>query len=757
MRTLALPIAFIAVFCALFTATTYADALIFNNSNYTGYVYAPDYSYTEMLDYGTSQGGRISKFVFGYASGSSAGTIWVRFYQGTDRYDTGYLIRQFALTAVPGTNGYVDTYEYVIPEDQRFELPSGDFGYSFTFSSSATDIALATGGAGVDRYFWEDLYGTGVLWPVYFDVAYNFYFQVYTAPPINEVTCDIAGYKFNDLNANGIWEAGEPNLPGWEIYVDANNNNQYDPGTDPNAVTDPNGMYFFENLPSPATYTIREVLPNGWTQTLPGSASGYEYIIATEPNHLYGPYIFGNTEQVIPAAIKLYGYIETVDGEPVPGVRVQTDAGSTSFSFDDTDAQGYYEITVPAPFTGAVSPSESRWQQNTWSSWHTNLTTDYQQDFEMLYLYAGGDGSGSTPFEIFTAEQLDYIGRQNFWHSDKHFVLMDDVDLSAYPAADFHIMGLYHQATGYKSFKGVFDGNGHTIANFTHLLPNNMVPLYEVGLFGRLEGADACIKNLGLINPHVKGDDCTGALLGFLGDGTVSHCWVQGGQVTGYYNAGGLIGKVNGGAVMNSCARDGLVTCKFTGGGGFVGENSGAINNCYSSFEVEGVYNSGPSYEGLGGFVGNAYWGTIANCYSTGLVTRDGLAGGFCAYSYDGTFTGCFWDHQTSGMTTSDGGTGLTTESMQMMSTYAGWDFDTVWRMCDGMNYPRLQWEPKPVGDFVCPEGVELTDLMVLCDEWLMEAVPLSADIAPPGAPDGKVNLLDFALFAENWLTGTDQ
>jgi hypothetical protein len=120
--------AFVSLFCPIGIEGIRADTVIFNNSNYTGYVVTP-YSYTEMLDYGTSPGGRISKLVFGY-SATSAGTVWVRFYVNTDRYGIGYVIRQFAL-GVPSTGDFVTPFEYVIPEQDRFDLPGGDFGYSF--------------------------------------------------------------------------------------------------------------------------------------------------------------------------------------------------------------------------------------------------------------------------------------------------------------------------------------------------------------------------------------------------------------------------------------------------------------------------------------------------------------------------------------------------------------------------------------------------------------------------------------------------
>ena len=75
-----------------------------------------------------------------------------------------------------------------------------------------------------------------------------------------------------------------------------------------------------------------------------------------------------------------------------------------------------------------------------------------------------------------------------------------------------------------------------------------------------------------------------------------------------------------------------------------------------------------------------------------------GLIGG--TY-YDEKIIDCFWDVETSGRTSSDGGIGLPTEDMQKMVTFTdyGWDFvgedingtNDIWRMCaDGIDYPHL-------------------------------------------------------------------
>ena len=103
--------------------------------------------------------------------------------------------------------------------------------------------------------------------------------------------------------------------------------------------------------------------------------------------------------------------------------------------------------------------------------------------------------------------------------------------------------------------------------------------------------------------------------------------------------------------------------------GGLVGSNEGgSLNYCYATGTVSGV-------RMVGGLAGENY-GSMAFCYSTGSVSGTGdYIGGLVG---DGmTATSCFWDTQTSGQTSSSGGTGKTTAEMQTLATFldAGWDF----------------------------------------------------------------------------------
>jgi len=38
-------------------------------------------------------------------------------------------------------------------------------------------------------------------------------------------------------------------------------------------------------------------------------------------------------------------------------------------------------------------------------------------------------------------------------------------------------------------------------------------------------------------------------------------------------------------------------------------------------------------------------------------------------------------------------GTALSDSEMRQQASFINWDFDTIWMICEGKDYPRLQWE----------------------------------------------------------------
>jgi hypothetical protein len=139
-----------------------------------------------------------------------------------------------------------------------------------------------------------------------------------------------------------------------------------------------------------------------------------------------------------------------------------------------------------------------------------------------------------------------------------------------------------------------------------------------------------------------------------------------------------------------------------------------------------------------------------------GRVTGTTDVGGLVGINV-GQVTGSFWDTQTSGLSTSAGGTGKTTAEMQMISTFtsAGWDFWNIWDICEGTNYPRLVWQI-PVGDFVCPDGITIEDFVFFIEHWRDDNCDLSNDYCQGTDLDfsGTVDEADLEILVDNWLAG---
>ncbi|MDX8482400.1 SdrD B-like domain-containing protein, partial [Mesorhizobium sp. VK24D] len=168
----------------------------------------------------------------------------------------------------------------------------------------------------------------------------------------------IDGHKFNDLNADHVWEAGEPALSGWTIYLDVNGNNQLDSG-EPFTVTDANGYYKF--TVTPGTYTIREVQQAGWSQDAPNNADG-EYTVTVAAGQDSHNNDFGNFQT---GSISGHKYVDadgnlatTGDESAVSGwtITLYNDANHNNIADageqvaqTTTDGSGFYQFTNLSP------------------------------------------------------------------------------------------------------------------------------------------------------------------------------------------------------------------------------------------------------------------------------------------------------------------------------------------------------------------------------------------------------------------------
>jgi len=218
---------------------------------------------------------------------------------------------------------------------------------------------------------------------------------------------------------------------------------------------------------------------------------------------------------------------------------------------------------------------------------------------------------------------------------------------------------------------------------------------------------------------HVTGDSNVGGIVGYTySTMTITNSYCSG-IVTGRLDAGNLD---VGGIVGNICSTTTTITNSYCSGdvtgnlevGGIVG---GSTADDYTTITITNSYCSGPvtgiSY--VGGIAGYTY-STITNSYCYGLVTGNLNVGGFVGRQSGSTFTNCFWDTETTGQSSSDGGTGKTTAEMHTLATFtetdtdgltSAWDFvgtsnddagtESIWDMDqtgtvnDG--YPILSWQ----------------------------------------------------------------
>jgi SdrD B-like domain len=164
------------------------------------------------------------------------------------------------------------------------------------------------------------------------------------AGPIPEIT----GVKYEDLNANGQRDPGEPGLGGWTMQL------LYNGGVVAQTTTAADGSYAFrldaDNLPIGAgTYQVQEVQQPGWFSS---QAPGPVNVPLGATNATFAGNDFGNYDPPITAA-----------GTPVSAIEAATFSGQVA-TFTDPDVSatpGEYAATIEwgdgTSTAGAVSGS----------------------------------------------------------------------------------------------------------------------------------------------------------------------------------------------------------------------------------------------------------------------------------------------------------------------------------------------------------------------------------------------------------------
>ena len=304
--------------------------------------------------------------------------------------------------------------------------------------------------------------------------------------------------------------------------------------------------------------------------------------------------------------------------------------------------------------------------------------------------------------------------------------------------------------TPYKStFRGTFDGDGHTVTLKLNVTSGN------AGLFSET-GSGAVIENL-VVDADVTSTassryPSTGGLIGKVsGATTITNCGVTGtvkNTASSPTYTGGLIGYVyhpSGSTQISNCFSTASVSCGSSSSsavGGLIGYlyAKSAVTNCYSAGSVTTTSSTSKASGLLNAYASNSTC-EIQNCYTSAQVTVS--SGYFVCYNYGGycTFTNCFYDSTIAGSKTisyksvQSGLTAKTSGELKDLAGALGGGFLADKRNINN-GYPILDWQYfDPDAKYTVTFNVEPTDSVLT---WNGKVQTVSAD--------GKYKFADVAV-----------
>ena len=252
---------------------------------------------------------------------------------------------------------------------------------------------------------------------------------------------------------------------------------------------------------------------------------------------------------------------------------------------------------------------------------------------DLGYIY----DSNTNTYTVYNADGLMNIAELvNGGKSDINITLDTDIDLTG---KDWTPIGTDYD----NSYKGTFDGGGHTITGLTFTTNDEYA-----GLFGWLNRAGT-VKNVVMEGVQITSNQIYGGSIGGVVGyswGTIENCSVSG-SVSGTVYVGGVVGAQIGGSITG-CSSSATVKGTVDVGGVAGQTNSSAtLTACYATGNVTIEINPAKNIAG-GSLVGMNAGSSLLACYATGNVTSTGSStgymhiGGFLGNNYT-TVTAGYW------------------------------------------------------------------------------------------------------------------
>ena len=395
---------------------------------------------------------------------------------------------------------------------------------------------------------------------------------------------------------------------------------------------------------------------------------GSDLIVADGQTVTYGSPTLRFTHRTARVTIVLTDYTEGLASVQLTGLSTEGDNPDIITPYDK-GSNTYTAIVAPQSVAAGTTFITCTFTNGKTFVYKMKNATDWQAGGEYTYtvsLAAAKDlgytieSNGS--YTVYNADGLMNVAELvNGGKTDINITLDKNIDLTG---KDWTPIGTDYD----NSYKGTFDGGGHTITGLTFTTNDKYA-----GLFGWLNKAGT-VKNVVMKDVQITNNRSWSAFAGGVAGyswGTIENCSVSG-SVSGTVYVGGVVGAQIGGSITG-CSSSATVKGTVDVGGVAGQTNSSAtLTACYATgnviIEIDPVRNI--SGGGLVGFNGGN--GVLA-CYATGNVTSTGSSTGnvhifgLLGDNYT-TVTACYWkNNQERGYKTAP-------ESTKVDGTYVTWE-----------------------------------------------------------------------------------
>lgn len=413
--------------------------------------------------------------------------------------------------------------------------------------------------------------------------------------------------------------------------------------TDPYYWTNHNNITVTAWWPYTAGETTPPAVKVKANQSTQKDFEGSDLIVADGQTVTYGSPTLRFTHRTARVTIVLTDYTEGLASVRLTGLSTENDNPAEITPYDK-GSNTYIALIAPQSVAAGTTFITCTFTNGKTFVYKMKNATDWQAGGEYTYtvsLAAAKDlgytieSNGS--YTVTSADGLMHIAELvNGGKSDINITLDKNIDLTG---KDWTPIGTDYD----NSYKGTFDGGGHTITGLTFTTNDEYA-----GLFGWLNRAGT-VKNVVMEGVQITSNQIYGGSIGGVVGyswGTIENCSVSG-SVSGTVYVGGVVGAQIGGSITG-CSSSATVKGTVDVGGVAGQTNSSAtLTACYATGNVTIEINPAKNIAG-GSLVGMNAGSSLLACYATGNVTSTGSStgkvhiGGFLGNNYT-TVTAGYW------------------------------------------------------------------------------------------------------------------